>query len=592
MKSFSHFVLFLAFISTATMAVAQPAGYYSSAQGLTGSALRSALHNIIDNHNSQSYNSLWNHFEDTDAKPNGKVWDMYSDNPGGTPPYQFSFGSDKCGTYHDEGDCYNREHSWPKSWFNDGYPMYTDLFHLYPTDGKVNGMRSNHPFGEVGSATWVSENGSKLGYCSYPGYSGIVFEPIDEYKGDFARTYFYMCTRYYGEDSGWESNAMINGANLKTWALNMMLEWHVNDPVSQKEIDRNNAVYQIQGNRNPFIDNPNYAQMIWDPTWSGGTYQITLSAGTGGTISPSGTQTVSEGADLTFTVTPNSCHEINIVKVNNVAVALNYDNTYTIQNIHQNTTVNATFASSSGFMIASSCNGGGTISPSGNVTVNCGTNKTFSITADEGYMIANVVVDGTAKGIISTYTFTNVQSDHTINAVFVEEGEGCQPTQNVYAEAGIGNVSVSWDMVPNATDYEIYRDGNHIAMISGTTTYTDSNVSAGTHCYSVVTYCIDGISERSAETCTDVNVGLNETGNAIAIYPNPIGKGQILYISSDSPMDRIRITDLSGRTLAVEYVEEAETASIELPRDIQAGFYLISISDNNQQDKITKLIIR
>jgi endonuclease I len=241
-----------------------PSGYYNAASGLHGEPLQQALHNIIDNHTSVSYSSLWNYFEQTDKKSNGKVWDMYSDIPGGTPPYQYTFGSDQCGNYSAEGDCYNREHSFPKSWFGgEVAPMNSDLFHLCPTDGYVNGKRGNYAFGEVGNASWTSMNGSKLGSCVAPGFSGTVFEPIDGYKGDFARNYFYMATRYYGEDNNWPGSDMTNGAEPKPWALNMLYLWHQQDPVSQKEIDRNNAVYQIQDNRNPFIDHPEYVGTLW-----------------------------------------------------------------------------------------------------------------------------------------------------------------------------------------------------------------------------------------------------------------------------------------------------------------------------------------
>ena len=259
------FFLLVSVLSPFSIIAQAPAGYYNSANGLTGTPLRLALHNIIDNHTVKSYDFLWTAFKTTDDKPNGKVWDMYSDKPSGTPAYEYTFGSDQCGNYSGEGDCYNREHSWPKSWFNDASPMVSDMFHLYPTDGYVNGKRSNYPFGEVGSASWTSTNGSKLGSCNYPGYSGTVFEPIDQYKGDFARTYFYMCTRYYTEDGSWQSNGMVDGANLEPWAAKMLLEWHHNDPVSQKEIDRNNTVYGFQNNRNPFIDHPEWADYIWDP---------------------------------------------------------------------------------------------------------------------------------------------------------------------------------------------------------------------------------------------------------------------------------------------------------------------------------------
>lgn len=262
--SFRKILLILVWCLAAAFAAAQaPAGYYDPANGLTGKALQQALHNIIDDHTSISYSGLWTAFQTTDKKSDGTVWDMYTDIPSGTPVYTFTYVTDQCGNYSVEGDCYNREHSFPKSWFNDLTPMYTDLFHLYPTDGKVNGERSNYPFGETNSATYISSNGSKRGSCSVAGYTGIVFEPIDGYKGDFARTYFYMATRYYGEDSGWPGSDMVTGSQPKAWALAMLLAWHRADPVSQKETDRNNAVYAIQGNRNPFIDYPLYVEMIW-----------------------------------------------------------------------------------------------------------------------------------------------------------------------------------------------------------------------------------------------------------------------------------------------------------------------------------------
>lgn len=239
-----------------------PAGYYDGTEGLTGEALRAALSEIISDHTELTYNSLWTHFQATDRKPDGKVWDMYSDVPGGTPAYTYTFVVDQCGNYGAEGDCYNREHSFPKSWFNDAPPMVTDLFQIYPTDGYVNGMRSNYPYGETNTATWTSTNGSKLGICSFTGYNGVIFEPIDEYKGDFARTYFYMVTCYLDRVSSW-SSPMLSGDNFSSWAKQILLEWGIDDPVSDKETDRNEQVYNVQGNRNPFIDHPEWAWDIW-----------------------------------------------------------------------------------------------------------------------------------------------------------------------------------------------------------------------------------------------------------------------------------------------------------------------------------------
>ncbi len=245
-----------------------PAGYYDDAQGLEGEELRNALEEIIDGHDSQSYGSLWTHMQSTDRKANGKVWDMYSTpEEGEQPAYEYTFGSDQCGNYSGEGSCYNREHSVPASWYNDANPTYTDLFHLYPTDGWTNGIRSAYPFGEVDNPSVTTTNGCKRGANTYPGYTGIVFEPIDEFKGDFARTYFYVVTRYMDNVNSWNSNA-FTGNNLAEWHANMLLEWHWNDPVSQKEIDRNNEVHDIQENRNPYIDHPEWVDLVWTSTSS------------------------------------------------------------------------------------------------------------------------------------------------------------------------------------------------------------------------------------------------------------------------------------------------------------------------------------
>ena len=265
----------LLFVSVLTAVWAQGPNnsgtYYKTANGKKGAALKTALSAIIYNRTERTYANLWTDFRTTDKRSDGKVWDMYS---GIT---NFTFGTDQAGSYSKEGDVYNREHSFPKSWFGGSTkPMYTDLFHLYPTDGYVNGQRSNLPFGETKGESYESAGGfSKVGKCTYSGYSGKVFEPNDEYKGDFARTYFYMVTCYEEKLSDWYRNysssyegckATLDGnayPGLSAWQLKMLMEWAANDPVSQKEIDRNNAVYGIQKNRNPFIDYPGLEKYIW-----------------------------------------------------------------------------------------------------------------------------------------------------------------------------------------------------------------------------------------------------------------------------------------------------------------------------------------
>lgn len=234
--------------------------YYASADGCKGKDLKTAMFHAISNHTAESYSQLWNDFKTTDKRADGKVWDMYSN------VTNYTFGTDQAGSYKAEGDVYNREHSFPKSWFNDATPMYTDLFHLVPTDGYVNGRRSNYPFGETNGETYKSKNSfSKLGKSTVSGYSGTVFEPNDEYKGDFARIYFYMATCYEDKIANWSCDMLANNKYpaYASWALNMLLRWAEEDPVSEKEKQRNKAVYGIQHNRNPFVDYPGLEQYIW-----------------------------------------------------------------------------------------------------------------------------------------------------------------------------------------------------------------------------------------------------------------------------------------------------------------------------------------
>ncbi len=262
-----------------------PAGYYNTATG-SGYTLKTQLSNIIDNHNDQGYNAIDGFMSSYDLDNyyetgSNTILDIYSENPTSNDPYTFTPGNDECGNYSQEGDCYNKEHVIPQSVFSSNTPMQSDAHQLLPTDGRVNGFRGNYPFGRVNDNNLASQsgisnptqNGSKLGanlnsgYSA--GYSGTVFEPIDEFKGDIARIYFYFITRYENQVSNWGSFAMFDGSSdqvLQTTFLSILLEWHSNDSVSQKEIDRNNNIYyNHQNNRNPFVDHPEYASMIWNP---------------------------------------------------------------------------------------------------------------------------------------------------------------------------------------------------------------------------------------------------------------------------------------------------------------------------------------
>ena len=232
--------------------------YYQKANGLKGKALKTKLADIIVNPRNVGYTGLYEAYKKTDTRPDGYVRDWYSN------ATNYRHGVDNKGSYSKEGDMYNREHSVPQSWFGSG-GIKSDIVHVLPTDGYVNNRRSAFPFGEVKSATYTSKNGyCKLGSCATPGYSGTVFEPNDEIKGDLARIYFYMITRYEGSCGSWGHSVFTNTyPGLTSWALDMMMRWSKNDPVDEREIERNKAVYDVQGNRNPFVDYPGLEEYTW-----------------------------------------------------------------------------------------------------------------------------------------------------------------------------------------------------------------------------------------------------------------------------------------------------------------------------------------
>lgn len=244
--------------------------------------LKSKLQELIKGHETIEYTSsnydVWDAFYLTDKRLNDAgtatiVYDIYSDNPTGSEPYEFTLGADQdfgivTGA---EGNYYNREHVFPQSWWGGSVStdtQYTDIHHILPSDQYVNSIKSNHPMGETSTPGYTTMNGSKRGWANIGSFSGNVFEPIDEYKGDFARILLYMSVRYQYSIPSWESNyATAMTTNIYTsyepWLLEVLVCWHENDPVSQKEIDRNNAIYSIQKNRNPFIDHPEYVHYIW-----------------------------------------------------------------------------------------------------------------------------------------------------------------------------------------------------------------------------------------------------------------------------------------------------------------------------------------
>lgn len=259
--------------------------YYEGIDSTSGVTLAQELHKLSsDKHTTHlTYDNLWGLYYTSDTMPGTSIiWDIYSD-----CIYTAGDDQDK-GDHKVEGDRYNREHTTPQSWFNKDLPMVADAHHIFATDATVNGKRSNFPFGEVSSASYTSNNGGKLGNSSFSGYSGTVFEPIDEYKGDIARAFMYMAIRYSDVCGNWSNGANVvyqsSYPYLTSYAQSLFTKWAHEDPVSDKEKIRNEAIEERQGNRNPFIDHPEYVDLIWtnsytdSPTSTRYTYQDVIDA--------------------------------------------------------------------------------------------------------------------------------------------------------------------------------------------------------------------------------------------------------------------------------------------------------------------------
>ncbi|MDR2207297.1 MAG: endonuclease [Flavobacteriaceae bacterium] len=283
-----HFTCFLLF---PTLAFAQiPTGYYDGTSGLSGYELKSKLHEIISKKiYSHHYSDVVGLYANTDLdhyyENDETILDIYSENPTGPDAYNYDL-TQNISSANAEGLGWNREHGMPQSTFYSLYPMYSDLHYLIPTDARINQLRSNYPYARTtgldggnshncnspNTTPCIASNGSKLGFSITPGYTARVYEPIDEFKGDVARYLLYFVVRYEG--SLYNYNYLLSTSPLdgneergyEDWYITMLKDWNALDPVSQKEINRNNAVYAIENVRNPFIDHPEFVNMIWSET--------------------------------------------------------------------------------------------------------------------------------------------------------------------------------------------------------------------------------------------------------------------------------------------------------------------------------------
>jgi endonuclease I len=433
-------ILLAALATTLTALASIPINYYNNALGKSDEPLMTALRNIIYVHNEVSYSKgLLDAFKKADTDDEGYIIDIYSNIRYRT--------SDNGSSASHIGQGYNREHSFPRSWFNgEVAPMNTDVFHIYPTDIKVNSQRSNFPYGVCANGTRLTYGSyvakGKLGTCTYPGYSGTVFEPDDEYKGDLARSYFYMVTCYKNELPSWVGSDQLNyRANkykaFSSWTISMLMEWTRLDPVSEKEIKRNEAIYGIQGNRNPFIDHPELAEHIWGNKqgipWNGSADDTPAAI-----ISPEDGSIIDIGSTTLGTPIPYSIDLKGERLTTGVTMSMS-DNEYF-------------FVSASTFTASE---------------VNNGTSFTITFTADDLGTFDNLITIGNAEAT-STFTVRATAVDQDIKGDINGDGEVNIADVNAVINVILGDESSTIDGDVNGDgEVNIADVNNIIAVILG-----------------------------------------------------------------------------------------------------------------------------
>ena len=568
-----------------------PAGYYSTATG-TGYTLKTQLYNIIKDHTVIDYAGLYVTYQTSDIdnffEKDGSVLDMYSENPAGTDPYNYSIAAtQRCGNYTNEGDCYNREHIIPQSVFNELSPMVSDAHFITPTDGKVNGIRSNYPHSVVVTPSQTTLNGSKLGTSTTAGYSGLVFEPIDEFKGDIARMYFYFATRYENTVAGYNYAMFNNTSNqvFTTAFLNQLLAWHNQDPVSAREIARNNAIYARQNNRNPFIDNPNYVTEIWK-------------AGTVDTEAPTAptnlvvTETTTNSATLTWTASTdnvgvtsydvyvNRTLKTSVTGVTTTITGLAAETAYTFYIIARDADRNSSVASASVT--------GTTKAPAAGTTA-CASENFENIPANATSYATRTWTNG---GI--TWTATDARTDQPLNnrAIIIRNGS---LTSSSVAN-GIKDLTVTTKLIYTGTSgtFKLNVNGTEVGTIpysatSTTTTIPNINITGD------VIISITGNSTTSNRvlfddlswSCNTILAVDELEKESFAIYPNPSnGTVKINFENANDKHDVI-IFSVSGQKVFEKEYNNTSNASVS---NLQKGFYLVTVTKEGKSTT-KKLIV-
>lgn len=564
--------LLLGFLFTLTMAQA-PANYYDGTAGLTGAALKTKLSQIISNgHKDNGYDGLYNGYQKTDRdyffENDGTVLDMYSENPNGPDPYNFTPGQKQCGSYSKEGDCYNREHVIPQSLFSSNAPMVSDINFIRPTDGKVNGMRSNYPFGMVSNPSFTSRNGSKVGNNTTPGYSGTVFEPINTFKGDIARMVFYFVTRYESRMVNFNSGNML-GTNtypsLQDWELQVLLNWAAQDPVSPEEIARNNASYDFQGNRNPYIDHPEWVQAVWGPSSSDtqaptAPTNLVVNSTTASTVALSWTASTDNVAVTSYSVYVNGVFKMNVTTTSATVTGLNAATTYDFfvkandlagnvspqSNTAQGTTLADTVAPSTPANLSVKSATSTSISLNWTASTDNGTVAGYDVYVDG---VLNSTVPSNTANIVgltpaTTYSFYVIAKDSAGNVS--GESNTVQGT-TLAANTGTSCVNEDFETIPVDDSAYLTRTWTNKG-ISWTATYARTDLKLNNRAIVIRNGSLTSSVASNGIGSLTVTTELNYTGSAgtFDLLVNGVKKGTVPYAESGKLTTTIPNINIEG----------------------------------------------
>jgi endonuclease I len=593
-----------------------PSGYYNTATG-TGYTLKTQLYNIIKGHTDNGYAGLYTTYQTSDVdnfyENDGTVLDMYSENPSGTDPYNYITGStQRCGSYSVEGDCYNREHIIPQSVFNEQSPMVADAHFITPTDGKVNGMRSNYPHGTVSSATYTSQNGSKLGSSSVSGYSGTVFEPINAFKGDIARMYFYFATRYENTVAGY-SYAMFDGSSNKVFTtafLNTLLAWHAQDPVSAREIARNNAIYTRQGNRNPYIDHPEYVNQIWGGTSSTDTQAPTAPASLASTSKTATSITLawntsSDNVGVTgYDVYANSALKTTVTGLTATITGLTASTTYSIY-VKAKDAAGNTSASSNTISVTTNSSGTGTATDLlfSEYIEGSGNNKALEIANNTGSSVslAAYTIKKQTNGAGSWSTGLALTGTLTTGSKFVIVNSSISSSCFSTSSANISTTAT--ELTFNGNDaVGLFKNGVLIDIIGtfngGTANFAidvtlrrKSTVTSPSTTFNLSSqwdsYTTDTCNNLASKKAPEIEEEIAETPDEIVIFPNPSdGNFNVGLNNFESPYS-IEIISFTGQKV---FEKQNSTDAVITEGNLPKGIYLVKIVKDSKTI-IEKIII-